>query len=207
MVPGPRTKHSHIQPGLVSEGTIFVVPDAIQRKFENGWKEHIPLMYLTDKYCQNTASHVELKDVFTLDPKTNMLLTSISSSLSNRGEDQLEFVDWHAAWRRLLALIEEFFEDQDHERWLKHFSAIAQSKNLKGNWKTWLLYDIEVRRQAVRSKIDLGIHQVNIYNNCHLDAEKIRWADSLTNVVDRFKDLRTNHRGASGSSSRKQPYE
>lgn len=29
----------------------FMVPDAIRKKFIDGWAVHVPLTYLTDKYC------------------------------------------------------------------------------------------------------------------------------------------------------------
>ncbi|KAJ6526687.1 hypothetical protein B0H19DRAFT_1275541 [Mycena capillaripes] len=41
--------------GLAASNTGHLIPEAIRKKFTgaDGWKSHVPLQHLTDKYCQN----------------------------------------------------------------------------------------------------------------------------------------------------------
>ncbi|KAG8956517.1 hypothetical protein FRC03_010769 [Tulasnella sp. 419] len=191
-------KHSRIVPGQVSSGVITAIPDAIRKKISNGWRSHVPLTYLTDNFCQNIPKHANLKDTYVIDPGTNALAPSSGSNLDSSSKDRLTFGEWHSAWRRLLDLIKEYFESNDS--WLKHFSLIANADDAQSNWKTWLLYDIEVRKQSVNSTIDPGIFQVNIFNDCQTKAQENKIDAQLAAMVNNFQGPQMHSHATSSDS-------
>ena len=81
---------------LTFPNAAFLVQDHIQKKFADGWHVHVPLTFLTDKGClmkdrpTTSLSH----DVLTIDSATGQISTS-SKSLSDDGELNLSFDEWH----------------------------------------------------------------------------------------------------------------
>jgi len=76
-----------------------------------------------------------------------------SKPLPNDGEYDLTFDQWHQGWRRLLKLITEFILEEYHA-WNIHFTSIRDKVSRPENWKLWVMYDTELRRQSVTSSVD-----------------------------------------------------
>jgi hypothetical protein len=51
-------------PGLTATNAAHLIPDAIRKRFAQGWKQHVPLHYLTDSYYShdNAAVAKDLDD-------------------------------------------------------------------------------------------------------------------------------------------------
>ena len=100
----PSRKRPARTPGLAGTNTAFLVPDNVRKKFmDGGWSSHVPLTYLTDKGClfKDRSSTVLAQDLLTVDPTSGAIQTT-STSLSEEGELDLTFDEWHQAWRRLV---------------------------------------------------------------------------------------------------------
>jgi hypothetical protein len=71
-----------------------------------GWITHVPLTYLTDKGCllKNKSLLNASQDILSFDPTTCQVVTT-SKVLSDNGELDMTFDEWHQAWRHLLDLI------------------------------------------------------------------------------------------------------
>ena len=149
-------------PGLVGSNTAFLVPDNVRRKFIEGWTSHVSLVHLTDKGClfKNKSS---TNDAISFDPVTGTIHTT-SASLSDDGELDLTFDEWHQAWRRLLDLIRSFVP-RDFLAWEVHYSFIANSENRAELWPLYLAYDAEIRRRTTRFPIDPSKFSIGIWND------------------------------------------
>src|SRR5260221_8487401 len=108
--------------GAFAAGAGYLVADAIQNKFRSGWTVHIPLTFLTDKYCTYKKSTALFHDSPSVDEASGQIITA-SKTLSDIGELNLTFEEWHQAWRRLLPLIREFLPD-NYNAWNTHFLTI-----------------------------------------------------------------------------------
>ena len=89
---------------MMVSGGGFIVPDVIHDKFIK-WETHVPLTYLTDKFCasQPTAQS-SLSDFLAV---VDGQITTKSKSLSPIGELEMTFDEWYQAWQRLLKLINQ----------------------------------------------------------------------------------------------------
>ncbi|KAF7349137.1 Reverse transcriptase domain-containing protein [Mycena venus] len=136
-------------PGLAASNAGYLIPEAIRKKFEQGWKSIVPLHFLTDKFCahSNLAAAKELNDIFLVD--------SSSGSM---------------AWGRLLELIETYLPEE-HEMWPTHFNSILHRPHRAQNWSLCLEYDSEVRRRALNSSIDPAVFHSDIWG--HLESAHI----------------------------------
>ena len=110
-------------PGQVSTNAAFLIQDHICKKFADGWHVHVPLTFLTNKGClmkdrpTTTLSH----DVLTIDSATGQISTA-SKPLSDDGELDLSFDEWHQAWHRLLDLIRTYIPNK-FLMWEIHYSS------------------------------------------------------------------------------------
>ena len=150
-------------PGLVGTSASFLVPDNVRRKFMEGWTSHVSLIHLTDKGCTFKNKSSSSNDSLSIDPVTGTIHT-VSSSLSDDGELDLTFDEWHQAWRRLLDLIRSFVP-HDFLAWEVHYSFIANSENRAELWPLYLAYDAEIRRRTTRHPIDPSQFSIGIWND------------------------------------------
>ena len=155
-------------PGLVGTNVAFLVPESVRKKFVDGWSSHVPLTFLTDKGClfKDKSSTISSHDLLTIDPATGAIQTS-STSLSDDGELDLTFDEWHQAWRRLLELIRTYFPDE-FLMWETHYSFILNSENRAELWPLFLSYDAEIRRRSTRFSIDPSVFSIGIWNDLEL---------------------------------------
>jgi hypothetical protein len=152
-------------PGLVGTNAAFLVPDNIHKKFMDGWITHVPLTYLTDKGCllKNRSLLNSSQDILSYDPATGQVVTT-SRTLSDNGELDLTFDEWHQAWRRLLELIKTFLP-QEFLMWEIHYQFILNSENRSEMWPLYLAYDAEIRRRATQTSIDPSVFSIGIWND------------------------------------------
>lgn len=191
------------QPGLTITGTSYRIPDPIRRKFREGWKEHVPLTFLTDDACRFTGSSASkaVRELYTVDETSGRVITT-SKPLADDGELQLPFDEWHQAWRRLLNLIREYLPEE-FGAWETHYRTIRDKENRSRQWKLWLAYDIEIRRRATYFPFDVSIIQNEILNDLE--------PEYLVNRVISIQENNSYRRNQSSSStttntSRPQPY-
>ena len=163
--PTPSRKRLARTPGLAGTNAAFLVPEHIRKKFVDGWNVHIPLTYLTDKGClvKEKFSSGTSQDVLTIDNLTGQLLTSFKP-LSDDGELDLTFDEWHQAWRRLLDLIKVYVSDK-FPLWEIHYSFILNSHNRAELWPLYLAYDTKIRRRAMQLSIDPSHFSIGIWND------------------------------------------
>ena len=152
-------------PGLLGTSAAFLVPDHIRKKFADGWNVHVPLTFLTDKGClfKDKSSTSASQDILTIDNTTGRILTT-SNPLSDKGELNLTFDEWHQAWRRLLDLIKTFLPE-DFDAWKTHYTYILEIDNRAELWPLYLAYDAEIRRRTTQLPIDPAEFSIGIWND------------------------------------------
>ncbi|KAJ7612921.1 hypothetical protein DFH06DRAFT_1370891, partial [Mycena polygramma] len=158
-------------PGLTASSVSFLIPEAIRKKFADGWKTHVPLQFLTDKYCSfaNKSSAKELNDLFAMDGSAGTII-SVAKELPVEGELTLSFDEWFQAYGRLLELVQTYAPDE-HAMWVAHFQRIMYRPNRAQNWPLCLEYDSQVRRRAVDVAIDPSVFHEELWDE--LEAEHI----------------------------------
>ena len=161
----PARKRPARVPGLVGTSAAYMVPDKIRKKFAEGWVTHVPLTFLTDKGCLlKDKSTVDLSlELLSINSTTGTIQTS-STSLADEGELDLNFDEWHQAWRRLLNLIRTFVPDE-FPLWEVHYSTILNKENRAELWPLYLAYDVEIRKRAVQDGIDPSCFSIAIWND------------------------------------------
>jgi hypothetical protein len=164
----PSRRRPDRTPGLVGTNAAFLVPDHIRKKFADGWSVHIPLTFLTDKGCtlRDKPSAAATHELLTIDSVTGRIQTS-SKPLSDFGELDMTFDEWHQAWRRLLDLIRTFLP-QEFLMWEKHYSRILNSENRAEMWPLYLAYDAEIRRRSTQLPIDPSLFSIGIWNDLEI---------------------------------------
>ena len=162
--PSPHKRPARI-PGLVGTNAAFLVPDNVRKKFIEGWTVHVPLTFLTDKGCllKGKALNGSTQDVLTFDSTSGQVMTT-SKPLSDFGELDLTFDEWHQAWRRLLDLIRDHLPEE-FLMWEAHYSFILNSENRSEMWPLYVSYDTEIRKRATRFAIDPSKFAIGIWND------------------------------------------
>ena len=152
-------------PGLAGTNAAFLVPDHIRKKFADGWNVHVPLTFLTDKGCllKNKPIIAASQEILTIDNVTGQIQTS-SKPLTDDGELDLTFDEWHQAWRRLLELIRTFVPTESL-MWEIHYSYILNNENRAEMWPLYLAYDAEIRKRATQLPIDPSVFSIGIWND------------------------------------------
>ena len=142
-----------------------MVPENIRKKFSEGWSSHVPLTYLTDKYCEfkNKSSLSAAQDILSFDPSTGQVI-STSKILHDNGELEMSFDEWHQAWRRLLELINTHIP-KEYPLWEIHYSRIMNSENRAELWPLYLAYDAEIRKRTTQYPIDPSAFSIGIWND------------------------------------------
>src|SRR6266567_4779966 len=149
---------------MTVSGAGYIVPDAIHDKFIK-WEVHIPLTYLTDKFCASQlAAQSSLSDILTV---VDGQVTTKSKFLSPAGELDLTFDEWHQAWQRLLKLIEQHHPDE-LALWRTHYTSIMVKETRGEDWPLWLAYDTEVRRRSVTVGLDPSHFQKRLFDDLYV---------------------------------------
>ncbi|KAJ7227594.1 hypothetical protein B0H12DRAFT_1030338, partial [Mycena haematopus] len=153
-------------PGLTASSAGYLIPDAVRKKFTGprGWDSHVPLHFLTDKFCAfaNSAAAKELNDIFLVDSSSGSMVAT-ARELPVDPELALSFDEWFQAWGRLLELIQSHVPEE-HEMWIAHFNAILHRPNRAQNWALCLEYDSQIRRRALVSSIDPSVFHLDVWN-------------------------------------------
>ncbi|KAJ6537924.1 hypothetical protein B0H19DRAFT_1079022 [Mycena capillaripes] len=179
-------------PGLTASNAGYLIPEAIRKKFADGWKTHVPLQYLTDTYYSFTnQSSKELNDSFTMDGSVGTII-SVAKELPIDGELHLTFDEWFQAWNRLLELIQQYFPE-DHDAWKAHFRSLRDRPNRAQNWSLCLEYDSQIRRRALNVPLDPAILHLEIWN----ELESVHIGKRAITFVRR--ELNSNTNGGRGA--------
>jgi hypothetical protein len=144
----PTRKRPARTPGFVVTNAAFLVPDHIRKKFLDEWSVHVPLTFLTDRGCllKDKSLTNSSQDILTIDNSSGRILTT-SKPLSDDGELDLTFDEWHQVWRHLLDLIKTFLPDE-FLVWETHYTFILNNENRAELWPIYLAYDVEIRKRA-----------------------------------------------------------
>ncbi|KIJ53919.1 hypothetical protein M422DRAFT_42232 [Sphaerobolus stellatus SS14] len=134
----------------------------------SGWREHIPLTYLTDSYCSRSTLDPDINQELLTVNTTAGIVTTTSKPLSSDGEAHLSFCEWSEAWKRLLRLIQDHHLDE-HNSWSIHHNRIRDAEDCNTKWSLWLAYDIEIRRRSCSDPLDPAVFQVNIWQDLQPD--------------------------------------
>ena len=161
----PSRKRPARTPGLTGNNAAFLVPDHIRKKFADGWSVHVPLTFLTDRGCllKDKFTLSSSQDILSIDNVTGRILAT-SKPLSDDGELDLSFDEWHQAWRRLLELIKTFVPNE-FLMWEVHYAYILNNDNRAELWPVYLAYDAEIRRRATQLPIDPSVFSIGIWND------------------------------------------
>ncbi|KAJ7174970.1 hypothetical protein C8R43DRAFT_873113, partial [Mycena crocata] len=151
-------------PGLTVSNAGHLVPEAVRKRFTDGWKMHVPLHLLTDDFCafSNRATAKQLNDLFTMDGSSGTVV-SVAKEISFEPELHLSFDKWFQAWGRLRELIATYFPEE-LEAWVKHYKSIPNRPNRADNWSLCLEYDSEIRRRSHYSSIDPAMFHLDVWN-------------------------------------------
>ncbi|KAJ6614835.1 hypothetical protein B0H10DRAFT_1718401, partial [Mycena sp. CBHHK59/15] len=150
--------------GLVASNASYIVPEAIRKKFIAGWDSHVPLQYLTDKFCgiNNGTATKALNDLWTMDG-TSGSVVSVAKELPVDGELNLTLDEWFQAWQRLLSLIQDHIP-AEYDLWLAHYESVLHRPTRAQQWSLCLAYDSRIRRLATVSSIDPSQFHLVIWN-------------------------------------------
>ena len=176
----------------------LIVAEHIIKKFKDGWNVHVPLTFLTDKYCAFAkGDQVMSQDSLFLDESGRIF--SSTKSLSPRGELDLTFDEWIQAWHRLLPLIKTFLP-QEYTIWHSHYLSILNSSTRALRWSLWLAYDTEIRRRSVSEPLDPSVHHLLIWNELETTyiAKKVKDEVSRTS----YRSTQTNNFRSNPSQTR-----
>ncbi|KIJ30433.1 hypothetical protein M422DRAFT_53762 [Sphaerobolus stellatus SS14] len=134
----------------------------------SGWREHIPLTYLTDSYCSCSTLDPDINQELLTVNTTAGIVTTTSKPLSSDGEAHLSFREWSEAWKRHLHLIQDHHLDE-HNSWSIHHNHIRDAEDCNTKWSLWLAYDIEICRRSCSDPLDPAVFQVNIWQDLQPD--------------------------------------
>jgi hypothetical protein len=141
-------------PGLAPDIQPFVIPETIRKKVMRGWEEHIPLTYLTDRFC-NPGSDQRMRNTeFEVNRQSGSIIP-VEQPLNDTEESRLSYEEWSQAWYRFLELL-QMYQPHLYEIWKPHFDRICIAPTRSSSWQTWLAYDISLRRQSITKGIDIG---------------------------------------------------
>ncbi|PPQ94251.1 hypothetical protein CVT25_004971 [Psilocybe cyanescens] len=167
--------------GMLAQSASYMIPDQIRKKFaaDGGWASHIPLTFLTDKFCaQKSGTSTEtLNESLSIDTSTGKIVTA-SRTLSITGEMDLTFDEWYQAWRRLLDLVQQYLSDE-YECWNHHFCRIRDAESRSEHWPLWIAYDTEVRRRAVYTNIDPKEYHIGLWNELEVRYNQSRVKEAM----------------------------
>ena len=115
-------------------------------------------MFLTDNGCllMDKAITGASQEILLYDNSTGQIQTS-SKSLSDDGELDLTFDEWHQAWRHLLDLIRTYIP-KEFLMWEIHYSYILNNKNCAEMWP-------EIRKRAIQSPVDPSVFSIGVWND------------------------------------------
>ncbi|KAJ7754014.1 hypothetical protein B0H16DRAFT_1833089, partial [Mycena metata] len=192
--------------GLVASNASFLIPEAIRKKFLSGWDSHVPLHFLTDKFCglSNSVAAKALNDLFTMDGSSGTVV-SVAKELPVEPELALTFDEWFQAWQRLLQLIEEYVANEFH-LWLVHYESILHRPSRALQWSLCLAYDSRIRRLSLVTAIDPSQFHLAIWNELETQfitntaVQTLRADLGLT--ASRGRSQFTNNAGSSSHSFR-----
>ncbi|KAJ7663279.1 hypothetical protein DFH06DRAFT_1128606 [Mycena polygramma] len=186
------------QPGLTASNASYLIPDAIRKRFSQGWKQHVPLQYLTDAFCSrdSTVTAKELDDAYTLEGSRGLI--SVAKTLPVMPELELTFAEWFQAWARHMELIGTYFP-QELAAWTEHYNRILHRPNQQDDWAVCVAYDSEVRRRACTTGIDPAVFHLSIWND--LEAKNIARVTAATVRAELAKGLGIGAGSGSGSGS------
>jgi hypothetical protein len=141
----------------------YLVPDHIRKKFIDSWAIHVLLTFLTDKGCllKDKSISSSSQDLLTID---NSQILTTAKPLSDDGELDLTFDEWHQAWRCLLDLIKLHLPDK-FLLWEVHYSFILNNDNWAELWPLYLAYDTKICKRATQLPIDPLKFSIGIWNN------------------------------------------
>ena len=152
--------------GSLASGAGYLVPDQVRKFFHAGWKEHVPLTFLTDKHCSyKSGLQVTSQDTISFDENGKIIMTP--KTLPAEGELNMTFEEWFQAWTRLLPLIQQY-RPEEYELWVKHYLRILHHETRSEFWQLWLAYDVEVRRRSTCQDIDPQEMHSHIWNDLEL---------------------------------------
>jgi hypothetical protein len=182
---------------MTVSGGGFIVPDVIRDKFIK-WETHVPLTYLTDKFCASQpTSQSSLSDFLAI---IDGHVTTKSKGLSTTGELDMTFDEWHQAWQRLLKLINQYHPDE-FPLWRTHYSSIMLKETRAEDWHLWLSYDTEVRRHSVTTPLDPSQFQKRLFDDLYVRYSSDRILAQVRSASGPSSSTPTT------SSSRYQPYQ
>lgn len=160
------------------------------------WQEHISLTYLTDRFCDPSTESKGRTSQIAVD-RSGVLVTS-EQPLADTNEEKLSFEDWHKAWLRFLSLIKHYIP-KIHDKWRTHFERIREAPDNQSNWRTWLTYDITLRRRSIFEGLDPARFHRALWHRIELDTPKHVASQQSSN---RFQQ--SSSRFPAGSSSSRQ---
>lgn len=147
----------------------FVIPESIHKKMMRRWQEHIPLTYLTDRYCSAGTENKGRSKDFEVNPSG--VLVSTEQPLSDTNEEKLSFEDWHKAWQRFLSLIQRYIP-KIYDPWRIHFERIRDAPDNQSRWQTWLEYDISLRKNSIHEGLDPAMFDRALWYRLDLDTAR-----------------------------------
>ncbi|QRW12385.1 Reverse transcriptase domain protein [Ceratobasidium sp. AG-Ba] len=169
---GPvRDRHcSEKSDGVLASAVGSKIPRKVEKIAEDGWKEHISLVLLTNEYCESREAAADTDRINWI-MKHGRVTLAASPVTTSKSELDLNFAEWTQAWRRLLILIGDHFPKRYLDRWRAHFNYIFRHENRDCDWRLWLQYDCSVRERATQESIDPSTFQANIFNHFVLEQQ------------------------------------
>jgi len=152
--------------GSLASEAGYLVPDQVQKFFHAGWKEHVPLIFLTNKHCSyKSGLQVTSQDTISFDENGKIIMTP--KTLPAKGKLNMTFEEWFQAWTRFLPLIQQY-RPEEYELWVKHYLRILHHETQSEFWQLWLAYDVEVRRRSTCQDINPQEMHSHIWNDLEL---------------------------------------
>jgi hypothetical protein len=142
-----------------------MIPCAVHKICENGWKTHIPYTNLTDAACCNEYQAMRQEEqTVRIGAEGQAITTAPDLSPNDPAEALLTFTEYLQATRRHSLLIREYQPDLQ-EYWDDHVDIVFNHLCRDTHWPVVLRYDIEIRKRSCNSAINPGIYQELIFTH------------------------------------------
>jgi hypothetical protein len=87
-----------------------------------GWEEHIPLTYLTDRFCNPGSDQWMRNTEFEVNRQSGSIIP-VEQPLNDTEESRLSYEEWSQAWYCFLELL-QMYQPHLYEIWKPHFDRI-----------------------------------------------------------------------------------
>lgn len=163
-----------------------------------GWDIHIPLPLLTDDACRRAESSQHFgsqRNIFSISTDGRIVvqpddLDASTSKSADADEYKMDLKLWTQAWPRLLQLIHEYRSQSDYDKWLTHYTKLANLEGRDDQFEAILHYDIRIRRMSCSLGLDPALTHQELMNEIKANIQERKVEERVKFLVQGELDRR-----------------